>query len=73
MNGFGAGSRNLFGRYVTKRSGTVEEKKRIGNQVVWLKIPHRHSRDDAELMKSVGAFASAYGDTYAKFITRIKL
>lgn len=73
MNGFGAGSRNLFGRYVTKRSGTVEEKKRIGNQVVWLRVPHRHSRDDAELMKSVGTFASAYGDTYAKFITRIKL
>ena len=73
MNGFAPGSRNLFGRYVTKRSNTVDDKKRIGNSVIWIRVPSKHSMDDAVVMESIGRFASAYNDTYTKFITRIKL
>lgn len=73
MNGFAAGSRNLFGRYVTKRTNTVEDRIRMGNQTVWIRVPFGFTPDQNERLKAMGTFASAYGDTYAKFITRIKL
>lgn len=73
MSGFAPGSRNLFGRYVTKRTQTNDAKKRVGNSVVWVKIPKDFVGDDNELMTKVGEFASAYNDAYTKFITRIKL
>lgn len=73
MSGFGPGTRNLFGRYVTKRTDTSEVKKRVNNAIVRIRLPMGHSSDEAEIMTSVGRFASAYGDTYARFISRIKL
>ncbi len=73
MNGFAPGSRNLFGRYVTKRTETTEAKKRVGNNLLRIRIPTSQPQDDASVLDSVGRFASAYNDTYTKFITRIKL
>lgn len=73
MNGFSAGTRNLFGRYVTKRTTTDEDRLRVGNQVVWIRVPYGFTNDQGERLKAMGVFATAYGDTYAKFITRIKL
>ena len=73
MNGFGPGTRNLFGRYVTKRTNTDEVKKRVGNSILRVRVPKEHSPEESAVLESVGRFAGAYNDTYTKFITRIKL